>query len=91
MMKNGKIVKTECVEARMKKDFKTSVHVDVKGLDCFEDYQEISTTLNASGVVIVHSCEEVFVSSENIERIETYTDDISKREYTRIIFKKKVE
>lgn len=88
MMKKGKVVKTECIEARLKKDFKVSVHVDVKGLDCFSDSPEISLTLNASGVAIVHSCEEVFIRTSNIEKIENYTDKNSKETYTRIFFKK---
>lgn len=88
MVTNGKIVKTECIEARIKKDFKISVSVTSKGKDCFDNAPEIRTTCNANGTLIVHSCDEIFVSDENIDRIESYTDDISKRKYTRIFFKK---
>jgi hypothetical protein len=88
MVTKGKTVKAECIEARIKKDFKVSVHVESKGLDCFDESPQIRVTLNAGGQIIVHSCEEIFVSDENIDRIEPYTDDLSKRKYTRIFFKK---
>jgi hypothetical protein len=88
MVTKGKVIKTECIEARIKKDFKISVHVESKGLDCFEGSPDIREILNADGMIVVHSCSEVFIRTSNIEKIEIYTDDLTKEKYTRIIFQK---
>jgi hypothetical protein len=69
--KKQMVMKRECIEVRTTADTDISVQVDSKANYPYEAYNPISTTFGASGSLIVHGCNQIFMRESLIESVET--------------------
>jgi len=81
-----KTVKTERINVNVStmKNIKLNVDVQSNGLAPFDNEKNIHVSLSASGTVIVHECNEIFMRSDSIKEIKKGMIDGT--EYTTIIF-----
>lgn len=75
------------VEMNSKKNMPSNVSIESKGVGIWNGKPDVSLTLTASGVVIVHECRELFLKANQLGEIEHYTT-VDGTEYVSIKIKK---